>query len=465
MDRMAAGLPFTKKTALQSVNWSRIGTWSSVLFVLWVLSGFLFPNIRPFFPSFGDCAYALRHGCVTLPDVLLHLVCLTFLGVVVISYVRGRGWGAGAGGATLYLYILCGAVSILFDYRYRNEVLPLSSTVTGAAICGIACFLVLREDVRKLYNLMIMLMTVHGLCAIWLYVTERPDRYFYSGTVHRAGGLFYSPTILYPLLLCVFFLAFGQGMVSRSRLQKIGSFFAATVLFVALFLTCYRGGMLGLLTALAALFLVFRHQRPWQRAALLVLPVVLLCTICTFCLRVEGPRNAASSARSIGGRFELFKIGVRTYSQSPIVGHGIGSVRLYRPGDKVANAYQRSWFYPHPHNQLLQWMIEMGVFGVLFWLGVHVQIGAVLLTKRPDPWRAIAACSLLALSVSWMTDVSVDASTSVENTLIFFVLFCALALKDGRSEDAVDANEPSGSSPQAKPVFWESRKSPGDDHA
>lgn len=445
MDQMAGEKPVLEKPTVRSLNRLSMGIWFSALCVLWIMSDFLFPDVRLVYPRFGFCAYALLHGCVTLPDILLQIVCLALLGAAVVRTVWRRGRLAVVGGSALCLYLLWGLCSVLYDYRYRTELLPLSSTVTGAAICGVACFLLLREHVRVLYSLLIAAMTVHGLYAISLYFTERTSQYFYSGTVHRAGGLFHSPTLLYPLLLCVIPLAFGQGMVSRSLWQKIGCFAASCVMFVALFLTCYRGGMLGLLAGLSALCFVFRRDRLWQRAALIVLPVALLCTVLTFRVRVDGPRNAASSARSIGGRFQLFKIGVRMYLQSPVVGHGTGSVRLYRPGDPVASAYQRSWFCPHPHNQLLLWMIEMGVFGALFWLGMHLQIGAGLLYGRSDPWRAIGASSLLALSVSWLTDVSVNTSGSVVNTLVFLVLFCALALRDGCSETVGGAAGPSDS--------------------
>lgn len=142
----------------------------------------------------------------------------------------------------------------------------------------------------------------------------------------------------------------------RSRLGRSVQGVAVLVLLVFVLLTRTRSVWGGLFVALEAMLLVKGPGRPrWLAVGLLVLGAIAAVVALPML-----------SARGWSSRPEIFAGGIRLFMQHPWLGWGQGS---------DFSIVTRSDVLTHAHNLFIQLGIELGLPGLLLWLGIWLALG------------------------------------------------------------------------------------------
>ncbi len=173
---------------------------------------------------------------------------------------------------------------------------------------------------------------------------------------------------------------------------RVFAFPIAVLLGFALFLGQSRFALLGVGVALG-LFALF-HLKSRMRWTVLggLVCVAVLQGVILLGLPTGAPQNdlptaptlSARDASSLSTRLELWNRGLRMLSDYPITGVGMNMFRrAIRTPDYQIEYFERINFTaPHAHNELIQIAADLGVFGVLFWVGGYGVIFFLL-------WRVI----------------------------------------------------------------------------
>jgi putative inorganic carbon (HCO3(-)) transporter len=186
------------------------------------------------------------------------------------------------------------------------------------------------------------------------------------------------------VLLPVFFLAIGLAFDARPRALWIA---AAACLGLGLLFSFARVAWAGAAVGLLVLGLL-RGRRPFLLllGGLTVGALVLVLASPAIQQRLIPLRDIEESTRS-----RLWRTSLRMVEDHPLLGAGVGSFGtlfpIYKvPGDYVSTA--------HPHNDLLNVMVETGAAGTLLWVGLWVVFfyetqpgpGRRLPSRRRGPW-------------------------------------------------------------------------------
>jgi O-antigen ligase len=169
----------------------------------------------------------------------------------------------------------------------------------------------------------------------------------------------------------------------RRRLFSALAALAFALVFVALFLGQSRFALFGALAALAGVFWLTLPRGRTLYAALAgvavftVLELLLLFNV----LRPPTTQTVGLNARdedSMEGRFDVWKSALDIIRDHPLTGVGLnmfrdGRVRALYPAPR----YEQS-VLPHAHNEWLQIGSDMGVPGLLVYIGWYVVIGWML---------------------------------------------------------------------------------------
>ena len=109
----------------------------------------------------------------------------------------------------------------------------------------------------------------------------------------------------------------------------------------------------------------------------------------------EAPARATAEELT-HGRIELWKAALRTYSERPVLGSGAGSF-----GVAIADEDQGTRF---AHNLPLEWMVELGVAGLLLAIGLYATaVAGLARASWPAAWLLApgAAVFLVASLLDW----------------------------------------------------------------
>jgi O-antigen ligase len=187
---------------------------------------------------------------------------------------------------------------------------------------------------------------------------------------------------------------------------------------VAIGLTGSRGGMLATIVALMIVPLTMTKLTPGRMAAAIGMLMLSGALAVAYVPEKVVERLATTGTEveelSLGGRFTLWRAGVKAFAQRPITGYGVGNWRhAVSP-----------WLGPTPqvaHNSYLSVLVELGLVGLLLYLSMFV---AVFLATRslPSLERRFALVLLGTLCVA-MLPLSWEEQKSV-----WFILAALLGL-------------------------------------
>lgn len=250
------------------------------------------------------------------------------------------------------------------------------------------------------------------------------------------GGLFQQinnqASYLTTCILLAFYLT--SRPLTFRRLKVIQLLLALTVLTASLILgiSGSRVGLLGIATALPILLLARSKQLFRNKRLSILLLVAAICGVSFGVVQSSGKvvdkTTAIQAGYSGSARLGIYSISLDLLTQEPMFGHGIGSFpRVFQ--------YARPDFYAehpdgklpkqkvgHPHNELLQWMVEGGVTALL---GIFIAaIGVMLALIELGVSRSWSYLALI-LPLSLHSLVELPFYMSAMHWLMFILLIAA----------------------------------------
>jgi O-antigen ligase len=200
-------------------------------------------------------------------------------------------------------------------------------------------------------------------------------------------------------------------LVTTAARKRLAALAALPILMIAFVASGSRGPLLGLLVGLVVLLALTLHDPASRRRVLLVAVAVLASAILIPQLvpgqntsRVFSILVGNSSHESLSnGRVDQWSLAWQTFTGHPLAGIGTGGFSALSPE-------------VYPHNILLEAASELGIFGLLFVLGLIVSTGVTLARV----WRTGAArdrhraalVSALAVAAVLNACVSGDIATN-----------------------------------------------------
>ena len=394
----------TKEAFTDRILYSLIGL---VLYILasWWIDGYLLASTYPFSPFdlgtiSSDSVFMLeRMGGQSskLAFLLVAFSCpilwFTYLMGIRRSPHQWTLWSTG-----IVYFSLMSATDIIREVHRESTVRcalliwAIFSGLITARICSTA---------ERTAKVLCFFATIHAVYALaMMYGTHM----FVSGTVVRAGGIFGDPAAFYPLVMMCLPLAIALCIRQSHMLIRIFWGISALVIGLALVATWYRGGIAGIAVGLT--WFAYHKTKRWMPTIGTGLGLGLVA-LYTFLLRVNGPLNQASSDGSLHGRYRIWQLSIKQIMEHWATGIGIGNTVIHTTD--VYKGHVMYLEFPHTHNLLLQWMVEMGVGGGVLLTFFVVAIYEVI--KHSDDVMALGlGASWLAVLVAGIVDVPFGVS-------------------------------------------------------
>ena len=199
-----------------------------------------------------------------------------------------------------------------------------------------------------------------------------------------------------PLAMALSYTAIiGQGLISgdflRRHMVRLLLLAVAGLMGLVLLLTQSRGGLMGVGLALVLLVMLACHRRRWLMGLVPVVVALLVLVVVQglgmertqdwlFSFRSEG---AESSLESLSIRQEIWVRGWFAVQDFPLTGMGMNTFRRVVPVLYPFFALSGVEDISHAHNQLLQTALDVGIPGLIAYVGVW--LGAVMMLWRS--WR------------------------------------------------------------------------------
>lgn len=396
---------------------------------VWLMAGFVLPNTPPGQVSVASCFPDASKGPVSVFAVS------TAVGVFLVVWLLLKPSAPSQPAVLLWWLTLIYAASITaFAFLQiktptANSAFLLLATfaagLTFARVCG---------GSRPTARVLCVLGTVQACCTIYGRLGERTA--FVVPEVLRAGGTFGHPMGVYTVMLFCLPPTVALAVAGRTRAEKIVWAVTSALMFTALILTWYRGGLLAVSVGL--IWLYGRTARRKWPALLLggALAVVLLTAVY---VRSAGRLHALGSDGPLQSRYVLWREGWQSLEAHWPT--GVGVTGLHLPMHSDDDGIPADQMYPDPHNLPLFWLDEMGVGGGLLFLAFLVCIGGVV--RRSDVPLAVGlGAAWLALLVAGMFDTPFGLGTkerAFANALSGALLGATLLLaRPEREEEETD---------------------------
>lgn len=275
------------------------------------------------------------------------------------------------------------------------------------------------------------------LLALGQYVTHRDLSVVPSTGLKRVQGPYGSPDNLGLLLDRVIPIWLAVLLLSRMSVRKRLVWALAAPFFgVVLYLTYSRGAWLAVsVGVLFTLALAYRWGR-WVVVAALALSLVAV--------GVEGHRiqGALTSGHSgtVSTRLDIWRSGVRMVRDHPIIGVGIDNFQHYYAPTRKENRWQKECApglgyiqpgagaepcFSHPHNELLDFWLSTGIFGLLAFVWLQVVFWRQAISGWFRHHSALVLGSMAAM-VAALVHGFVDNSYFLPDLALIFWMLCGL---------------------------------------
>ena len=210
--------------------------------------------------------------------------------------------------------------------------------------------------------------------------------------------------LLWPLAVAVWWIRDMPLLARRSKEMKIaGSLITSVIIGSALLGSASRlGSSAGLVGMAVALVLWSRHRRMLRGAA--VWPAYLALGAGLLSAAWYGLLPLAERLVATGGHDARFAVFGLMLTEFPRAGwlHGVGLGGFEAAFKQIQPGHLTQW-WDYAHNDLLQWLIEMGVIGAALLIAVAV---ALIRAARPSTERIALYAGLAALALVALADFS-----------------------------------------------------------
>lgn len=249
-------------------------------------------------------------------------------------------------------------------------------------------------------------------------------------------------TYLVTVIVAVFYLGSRPILFRRQLLIQV---MLVITVFMASFIVGFSGSRIGLLTLLISLPIVMLARRKYllkNKTFALTLITILFIGFVTGITPSAGraidKTIAIQSGYSGAARLGIYNISLDLLAEEPLFGHGIGSFprvfQFARPDFYAGNSDAKlpKQMVGHPHNEILQWMVEGGITALAGI--VLVLIGMVMALRKNGHSRAWASVALLSpIALHTQVELPLNMSTMHWFTLILLMALPFLPLLRERS--------------------------------
>lgn len=269
------------------------------------------------------------------------------------------------------------------------------ATLVVIAVGVLACsaLRLSQTEMRGLYA--VALSPLVSLAALATKATAESNSIAFGDSANFAAAGGFGPnqvsaTLCFGALLCVLILL-QRGVNWRMRCLVL-----ATSIWIVgqAVLTFSRGGVFGLLIALAAVLLVSMVQSGQRLRSIVlaaVLAVVALQILSWAGAFTGGESEKRFSSTDSSNRVEIALADLELFSEKPVFGAGVGVSTYERPfGDSPVA----------PHTEYTRLLAEHGAFGAA--VIVLLVIISVRIVWRSDGWYRMAAAGLIVMSLAQM---------------------------------------------------------------
>jgi len=213
-----------------------------------------------------------------------------------------------------------------------------------------------------------------------------------------------------------------------------------------LFLSVGRTGYLSLVLSVVVFAVVALACRPRMLGAVLGAGVLILVVVFAFSSQFqqrtlqaweEARSSTPSNVTSVGARVQVWHFAVQQIRARPWFGAGTGSYPVLAAAH-FESPEMCATICPHPHNQFLFFLFELGllgllVFGWFLWAIMRQSF------RHPPAHRALMLSFIAVMLVSNMTHSSFWLSTESHFFILFTALLMASALRRTEHPEAVSS--------------------------
>lgn len=356
----------------------------------------------------------------------LGLVCVLYAGIELLTQPRPvdffRTWQA-----RLFLGFMA-LVTVSFLALSRAVALEMSALMVCLSLAMMFfTTLVLVNSLTRLRWTLVA--AIGGLAFASLYVLREFQKYYSPDSPMRPGYVVGDPNYFtLSAVLCIP-LAFALMQERRPRWLRPFAGTCLVLMILAVTVAASRGGFLGLVTAF--FFVLWRSKqraRNFLVLACLIVPLSIVAPISPLA-RLVSPSRSDGEAKNT--RYVLWGAGLNMFQQNWLTGVGVGHFKslapaYQEPGQKKVQAIA--------HNTYIQLAAELGVVGILLFLGVLV--GAFRSLQRTAAQALRLRLSLLYRSATGIQGGLVGYAVgaffvSAEyQRLLWFMIFVSICLSE-----------------------------------
>lgn len=363
-------LPIALVGTVLSIAWTRLLPYCAGLAV-----GFLLLRVatQRWVRTSADISMAVMGVMIVITLVITPLIELTLLPV--LRLISGIG--------------LFYAVMTILD-RPDRQVMAVEHAALVLTIAGTAIALTAPISVDWANAKMPMFAPVYKLFPLLLPDSVHPNV--------MAGSL----VLILPVLgaVVIFITNFSE------RIVWVG---AGLLMFSVIVLTASRGGMMGLAAAIMALSILRLRRVGLGLIALMALVAVLLLVLPELRLGIWQRMVSDGVSGTISGREEIWSRAIYMIQDFPFTGIGMG---LHEKLVEVMYPYFLNPYpHVHAHNLFLQIAVDLGIPGLIAWLGILVCVlhACWQAYRSSDPMLKALGAGLLASNVAMCVHGLTDA--------------------------------------------------------
>ncbi len=296
----------------------------------------------------------------------------------------------------------------------ENFTMFVSNAILGMTI------LILIQDVKK-FKLMIWFIII----SIFFICLQTVLSYL---GIERAGGTGYGPNEFAIAILPFIAITFYMVLTEKSKPLKLILIGITSIIFFALITTVSRGGIIGLGGML--LILTFKSKKK-------ILTIIAACIMLVIFINTM-PQNlrerfdktqVIANARGTGDgdidsttrRYYLAQAGWRIFLSHPLFGIGVGNY-YYENRNYAPVSAGRA------HNMYLEMMAELGIIGILLFLGIIFYTFKSLsrIIKSKSTFRGYSKGFYIGLAGFLVAGIFLHAQ---QDRVLWFLIFMSTALE------------------------------------
>lgn len=280
-------------------------------------------------------------------------------------------------------------------------------------------------------------------------------------TKHSPIGIFQQvnlqASLMATCLVLTYYLASRPTLRSFSLLVQVSLIIAALAASYNIAISGSRVGLFG--AALGLICLLIGRWKLFKQTKI-IFTALIIATLLGGMLGKTGLEKTVNKVdRAVGGvsadvRWHIYGLSLDIFTQSPLIGHGLGSFQKVFQEERIAyqqeegNSLRAAPRFSHPHNEFIFWLVEGGIVAII---GILAAAVCTLMQLVKSGWQRGWGYAALLLPLAFHTQV--ELPFYISNTPWFFLLFL-LFLTHQHGKKSIAINGLSTSAQRTIPISF-----------